>query len=149
GLLQSALLSTHPPVAVLQTWPLAHCVSLVHLPHWLGVFAPQIEPFVLAAQSAFVQQLPWMQALPPPVAAQHTSLGFAHAVPTVVPEPLTHVPPPAGLQIEPGPYVGSAWHCASVVQPPHWLVAPQSCPAVAQSPSLAQLPGMHDPPTHA
>jgi hypothetical protein len=47
----------------------------------------------------------------------------------------------------PGPYVGSAWHCESLVHVPHVLavVAPQICPAV-QLLSPWQLPGTQAPP---
>jgi hypothetical protein len=98
--------ATHAPVVVLQTGvvPL-HCESRVHLPHVLGPPAPQMVPFVLAAQSAFVQQLPGTHVSVTALPAQQKSAGFEHAVSGVVQVLALQVPvvAPGVAQKSPGP----------------------------------------------
>jgi hypothetical protein len=62
--LHSPVLVTHCPEVVLQTLPGSHCESDVHLPHVLGPPPPQTFPWLLVAQSAFVQQSPGTQMSP-------------------------------------------------------------------------------------
>lgn len=94
--------ATHAPVEVLQTWPVAHCESSVHL---LQTLFTQSEPTELVAQSVFVQQLPGMHAQPVPVqsaapaAAQQKSPVFAHGLAVQAPETQR----PALEQISPEP----------------------------------------------
>ena len=145
----SAPLVTQVPRVKLQTSPDGHCESRVHLPHWFGVCAPQMLPAVPAAQSLFVQQFPGTQLQPVPVqsaaAAQQKSAELAVQAPAAVHVEATQ-PPVLVLQTVPGPYVGSDWHCVSVVHPPHWfaVVNPQIWLPV-QSVSVRQLPGMQVP----
>ena len=57
--------ATHWPLVVLQTGLpalVAHWVSAVHLPQWLGVEAPHNAPFAFPAQSALVRQSPAVHA---------------------------------------------------------------------------------------
>ncbi len=92
-----AVLATHWPVAVLQTSPVVHCASVVHLPQTLGPPAPQIDPAV-PVQSAFVQQLPGVHA-----SEQQMSALFAvQAMELVVQAFETHAPVVV-LQIVAGP----------------------------------------------
>jgi hypothetical protein len=132
------------PAAVWQTGvvPL-HCESDVQAPHTLGVVAPQIG--VVPVHCMSVQQLPGAQEDAPPPVAQQKSAGLEQAEPVFVQAPGTQRLV-AVSQMSVGPYVASAWHCASVVHPPQVLavVTPQIWPAV-QSGSPWQFPATHAP----
>jgi hypothetical protein len=106
---QSVVLGVHAPVVVLQTSPVGHCESSVHLPHWFVPPPPQTGPLAFVVQSALVQQLPGTQAQVPPFvqsaappARQQKSALFAEHAPAAAHVEATH-PPVVVSQIVPGP----------------------------------------------
>jgi hypothetical protein len=127
-----------------QIFPVGHCESLVHGPHWFVVVL-QTDPTALPAQSASTQQLPATHKFEQQSSLVSCGHGALLPVTLLVHAPLAHRLD--ALQMVPAPYVGSASHCASLEHPPQWLAEdpPQICPAVGQSASSVQSPGTHAP----